>query len=165
MSGMLAKVINSTVGTNHFKSLDEVLSSAKSIVASDEVYQKFGSEFIGVRHTYSSTNKEKDVCTFTLPLDGSVKLNFNLSFTSDSTSADPVLKIYRNGVIYGTYTYDGDLASDQSDAYSETLHGNRGDVFKIALSATGESKTSSLTLKTLSATVVDSKTMNITSLL
>ena len=110
MDAGLAKVINSTVGTANVKSLDEILNSGKSIVASSELYQSFPTNLRALSNI--TTNAEKEICSFTMPLDGSVHLSFRIGFQSTSNDNSAFLKLYKNGAVHSTNTYPGKMISD-----------------------------------------------------
>lgn len=163
MSGMLAKVINSTVGTSNFKSLDEVLRGDKSIVASDEVYQSFPPNLQYIGDLYN--NNTYNLFTFTLPLSGSCNIRFKTHWDSSSGGTDPItMEAHKNGTLaFSNYV----LVSDSSTAKEANLYieGNKGDTFtvKIKLPERGN-QDACIYLYSINASVVNSKTMNIVSL-
>ena len=158
MSGMLAKVINSTVGTSKFKSLDEVLIGDKSIVASDEVYQSFPLSLQNNRFADKSTY---ELFTFTLPLDGSCNILHGKGL-SNSTGAEMALEAYRNGTLAYSNVTTNTSSTEKVNLYIE---GKKGDNFTVKLRvASANGATATLNLYSINATVVDGKTMNITSL-
>ena len=162
MSGMLAKVINSTVGTSTFKSLDEVLTGDKSIVASDEVYQSFPNELKSISLSSGSTY---DLFTFTFPVDGSCNIHYKVGWSSSTQTGDLTLEAYKNNVL--VFSNETDESSANAVATNLYIIGNKGDTFTIKLNAPNPSasvKSLSLYLYSINATVVDSKTMNIVSL-
>ena len=167
MSGMLAKVMNSSVGTSNFKSLDEILVFSKSLKASDEVYSLFPNSLTGDMTVFNG-NSSKDICTFKMPLNGSVKLVYNMGFGSSGPTGSVKVNIYKNGTLYQTSSSTfGIYDTTNNPTRSAILEGNRGDVFKINLTASGTSYTPSICLRlySLNATVVDGETMQIQSLM
>lgn len=164
MDSGLAKVINSTVGTGSFKSLDEIFASDKSIIASDEIYQAFPSELI--RSEVGSSNT-LDICTFTFPLDGKVNLIYAIGQkTSSITEGDYTkLTIFKNNEIFRETQVNKML--DTENKSSTLLEGNKGDVFKIRItgSYTSTAKKGVCNLYSLNGTIVNGKTMNIQSLI
>lgn len=172
MDAGLAKVLNSTVGTSTFKALNEILStkldsletnltSGKSIVASDEVYQDFPPSLSSLTGITSKT--EKDVFSFTMPLDGSVNLAYRIGFQSKNLDYIAYLKVYKNGVLLSTINHPGQIISDAEDR-TLFIEGNKGDVFKISTHSGSTSCNIWLYLYSLNATVIEGKTMNIQSL-
>ncbi len=161
MSGMLAKVINSSVGTSNFKSLDKLFLEGKSIVASDEVFQSFPPELKYVSSL--ANNATYNLFTFTLPLDGSCNIHFKTGWSSDNGTRI-YLEAYKNGTL--AFSID-QLVDDISDSPEADLYieGNKGDTFTVKLRVPASStRTASIYLYSINASVVDSKTMGITSL-
>jgi hypothetical protein len=162
MSGMLAKVINSTVGTSTFKSLDEVLTGDKSIVASDEVYQSFPNELKSLSFSVTTSNSVYDLFTFTLPLDGSCNIRYKTYWNVSSQTDTITLEAYKNGVMVFSNSTGNDSDDPETNLYIE---GKKGDTFTLKLKPKRSSGTARFYLYSINATVVDSKTMNIVSLM
>lgn len=162
MSGMLAKVINSTVGTSKFRSLDEVLTGDKSIVASDEVYQSFPNELSFLSLSVSASGSVFDLFTFTFPLDGSCNIRYKTYWSTTSKDDTITLEAYKNNSLaFSNSTSYGGSDNPESNLY---IVGNKGDKFTLKLKPSGSSGTVRLSLYSINATVVDGKTMNIVSL-
>jgi hypothetical protein len=163
MSAMLAKVINSSVGTANFKSLDKLFLDGKSIVATDEEFQSFPPALKTISGL--TNNATYNLFTFTLPLDGSCNIRFKAHWSSGDTDTDRItLEAYKNNTLaFSNYV----LTANSSNAKEADLYveGNKGDTFtvKANLSDRGN-QTGTIYLYSINASVVDSKTMNITSL-
>lgn len=82
MSGMLAKVINSSVGTSSFKSLDEVLLSKIRLVGSDDVFFSYEGDWSNVNDAYTKETTSYIV----FDTDGTV--NFKTFFNTYSNTGD-----------------------------------------------------------------------------
>ena len=76
MSGMLAKVINSSVGTSSFKSLDEVLLSKVRLVGSDDAFFAYNGAW--TNNTDAYTKYTSSYITF----DISGTVNFKVFFST-----------------------------------------------------------------------------------
>lgn len=160
MSGMLAKVINSTVGTSDFKSLDEVFLSSKSIVASNEIYSAFPVKLQSITSLSSGTYHV--LFDFTLPLDGSCNIRYKAGW-STSKSNRITLAAYKNGSLAFSNEVSGAIMSSASET-NLYIEGKKGDKFIVrVLSNDSISSTISVNLYSIDATVVDAKTMNISS--
>lgn len=136
MDAGLAKVLNSTVGTNSMKSLDQVLDGVienvltrnKIFVESDESYYTFP---LKLQH-WSGTGiqTEKSLITFTMPYGGSANLKFHAGPQTNGNTC--WLYIYVNNVLHKTVilndTYMGGVPTSFKN---ERFSFSKGDVVDI----------------------------------
>lgn len=157
MDAGLAKVINSTVGTGKFMSLDEILYLSKIIVADKtSVYQVFPENFQNLRGV---SRGEKAICKMYLPLDGSVYLLYKAGAVSYEGSAI-YFRIYKNGTLYKNINEGEQEINNTSKVNTHMLlEGKRGDVFEIRLYS-GGNVTPVANLYSIHAVIHNSKTMN-----
>jgi hypothetical protein len=158
MDAGLAKVINSTVGTGKFMSLDEILYLSKSIAADEtSVYQVFPENFQNLR---GGAREEKAICKMYLPLDGSVYLLYKAGTVSYEKGDSIYFRIYKNGTLYRNID-EGPQEIDNTNKVKKTvlLEGKRGDVFEIRLYS-DKYATPVANLYAILAVIHNSKTMN-----
>lgn len=123
MDAGLAKVLNGTVGTPEFKSLDKILYGLKTLTPSENIYLKIGNaDGLFVEHTgYTGNTKtfaEKKVATLRMLADGGFNIGATLTAYDNSKeagySANCRFRVYRNNTL---------LSEVQLDSYSSTSDG------------------------------------------
>lgn len=135
MSAILAKALNSTIGTDDFKSFDEILLSHKILAADSETI--FCPLNIMVENMWPNTN-ETTVLSFKLPIYGSINLVYSLGLMTQagisSGKYSAYMTIYKNeiqiGKIRSNSPYDTEL---QKQSFEITA--NVDDVITITLSS------------------------------
>lgn len=148
----LAKVINSTIGTTKFQSLDEIILGSKSVVASDTLYHTFNTTATLAKGD-DNPSRELEVVTFKFPYSGSMRLNMDLKTTSGYTQ---YIRIYKNGNNYIT------LTEDNSKTMSQDITAMRDDIVKITVQkqeAGSATYTTSLTVKDICATIIEGRSV------
>lgn len=166
MDAGLAKILNSTVGTSAVKALDKVLDGViddvltrnRSLVASAEPYFVFPQ----VLHTWYAnlTTTEKSLVTFTMPLSGSVYLEYNFGATSNNLVA--YLSIYKNNVLYKEIA-DGTPYSSSDPHGQQQIDFSKGDVIDIrARYGSGEGRVFANLFSLNASLVQGSKPTNVT---
>lgn len=131
MSAILAKALNSTIGTDNFKSFDEILMSQKTVVPDSEAILCP----LNIRVQQLVQKEESTVATFTAPTTMSVNLIYNIGLSASTTSSvrTVIMKIYRNeNKIYEMSTTDRFL--DEKRASAE-IYAKGGDVITITTGA------------------------------
>lgn len=164
MSAILAKALNSTIGTDNFKSFDEILLSHKILVADSEII--FCPINIMVQNMQPSVN-ETTVLAFDFPIFGSVNLIFNLGLSSQNGSASVNyrvhMKVYKNGIQIGSVSSSTKFSSE--DKLSFEITANVDDVISITLSSEHTDRFYSLflSLYSLNGKIVECTPINIIS--
>lgn len=122
MSWAETKCINSTVGTEDFKPLDEIFKGSWHLVSSDNVYFAEKAEYTKNNNTYTLTNALKMLASGTA--------RFTL-WASTATSSKHTFEVYKNGTLVGNQTRT--VTSTTEAAYSVDATFSEGDVitFKI----------------------------------
>ena len=101
MSEIIAKAMNSTLGTSNFKAFDELMLDNKIIVASDEIIGLFpGGEYYVNSNIVTGATEEtaSTIATITMPLNGSIKLRYKL--WSEITDTRATMVIYIDNIKY-----------------------------------------------------------------
>lgn len=132
MSEIIAKAMNSTLGTSDFKSYDEIMLDHKSIIPTDQVLYVFGENATGygtnstdIRYYESDT----PIIKFTMPLDGTIKIKYNLAVIEKGASKIAYIDIMvNNGVVTSDYTL-----SDEYELKTLCVSAKRGDTITIIL--------------------------------
>lgn len=128
MDAGLAKVLNSTVGTDKFNSLDKLLLGEKTIVGTDEPYYIFSGSLTNVKCEH--TEGEIHLVDIALPYDGSVFLYQRVTATSAGDTNYAEMIVLKNGEPYGTV-----WGLDATEYTPFMLEGKKGDVFSVKLRA------------------------------
>lgn len=165
MSAILAKAMNSTIGTDNFKSFDEILLSHKILVADSEAI--LCPLNFSVQNMRPNVN-ETTVLAFNLPASGSVNLIYSLGLSNQAGSASNnkyhvCMNVYKNGIQIGSAdTYDK-FSSEAKSSFEITA--NVDDVISITLSSTHTDSYYSLylSLYSLNGKVVECAPVNIIS--
>ena len=132
MSAIIAKAMNSTIGTDNFKSFDEILMSQKTVVPDSEAILCS----LNIHAKRPIQTEEFTVATFTVPITMSVNLIYNIGLPgqSNTSSRTAIMKIYRNeNKIYEAITMD--KFSNEIRASTE-IYAKGGDVITITMGAT-----------------------------
>ena len=162
MSAIIAKALNSTIGTDNFKSFDEILMSQKTVVPDIEAI--LCPLNIHVQNRQLQT-EEFTVATFTVPITMFVNLIYNigLSASTNSSGHSAIMKIYRNeNKIYEMttmYKFSDEMRS------SDEIYAKGGDVITITIGATYKDYSNGLylSLYSLNGKVVECAPVNIIS--
>ena len=116
MGAIMAKAMNSTVGTDKFFSFDELLFQQKTIVSSENLLYEFGGSAVGtaISVTGKSTdetipnNKEKEIFSLKILCSGNfdVKSKVGSQDGRDNVNSYVLggLRIYKNGSLVTTVT-------------------------------------------------------------
>lgn len=99
----IKNAVNSTVGTNNFKPLNEIIRGNWNLIESDKVYISEVPEYTSSSETYNISN------SFRFKAPGTAQIRLRASYESTTTYD---FEIYKNGAIYKTITKSGnDVAS------------------------------------------------------
>ena len=156
MSALLAKVLNSTVGTSSFKALDKVLEDTlirnRAFAATDEPYYTFPSSL----QEWSGNNlvTAKSLITFSMPYDGSAKLKF--AFGPQFANNTGYFYIYVNGVQQKMIINNS--AYNATTLQSEIFRFSKGDVIDIQVQLTNAEAYMRVFLDSITASIVESST-------
>lgn len=133
MDAGLAKVLNSTVGTEHFRSLDKVLCSNKALVPSDNLYFNIGAfKNKTVSHSGNATAEtEADVLSLKMWTDGGLRIHVSGRIQDNSVvenrCARGGFRLYKNGVLL-SYV-EGESATNTSSTSERSFEGKFSDVY------------------------------------
>lgn len=136
MDAGLAKVINSTVGTDDFKPFDKIFTDNRSIVASDEKYFVFPTKLQDYTSEEVNASTKVNLFSFTLPMTGSCYLKYRFgSPYSDGSSYSYYLyfEVLKNNASYEKRQYSGSTNINSNSDESMILEGKAGDVFLIRI--------------------------------
>ncbi len=125
MSEIIAKAMNSTLGTNKFKAFDELMAY-RGAVASDELITTIDQargEKVSILGNYNGTgNKDitsvsRDIISFRVKVKGTVKITLGVEVCDNSKIADRcatgVVSLFKNNeqIATGSYRSDGGTLS------------------------------------------------------
>lgn len=163
MSAIIAKAMNSTIGTDDFKSFDELLLSHKMLLADSETI--FCPLNIMVEDMGPSLN-ETTVLAFKLPTYGSVNLVYSIGLSGQPSLSGPdyivYIKIYKNGIQIGSAYSRNRFSSEERSSFEITA--NADDVITITLSSAHTTKYNLyMHLYRLNARIIDCAPVNIIS--
>ena len=134
MSAILAKAMNSTIGTDDFKSFDEILLSHKLLVADSETI--LIPLNVSVQDMYPNIN-ETTVLAFKLPIYGSVNLVYSIGLSTTASISHPdtavYIKIYKNGIQIGSAFSRQQFSREEKSSFEITA--NVDDVITITISS------------------------------
>lgn len=100
----IKNAVNSTVGTNNFKPLNEIIRGNWNLIESDKVYISEVPEYTSSSGTYNISN------SFRFKAPGTAEIRLKASYVANTTYD---FEIYKNGAIYKTITESGnDVASN-----------------------------------------------------
>ena len=153
MDAGLAKIVNSTVGTDHFKPLDKLLYGRYGLVPSENTYFKVGNFETVTLEVPLTVNKELVEATapvFSMKMwteggfsiSGSVGLNIsNAGSVSNYPKYDIKIgfAVYKNGVMVGTssgWTGTGTLSDTIETTTTgtvENIYFSTGDIIEVRL--------------------------------
>lgn len=105
----IKNAVNSTVGTNNFKPLNEIIRGNWNLIESDKVYISEVPEYTSSSETYNISN------SFRFKAPGTAKIRLKASYESNTTYN---FEIYKNGAIYKTISQSGN-----DTAYKTTIQG------------------------------------------
>lgn len=165
MSAIIAKAMNSTLGTDNFKSFDEILLSHKILVADSETI--FYPLNIMVKNMPPRLD-ETTVLAFNLPVSGTVNLIYGLGLSAPAGSASnnkyhAKMNVYKNGIQIGSVDTYEMFSSEVKSPFEITA--NVDDVISIALSSTHTDSYYSLylSLYSLNGKVIECAPINVIS--
>ena len=129
MSEIIAKAMNSTLGTNKFKGFDEILLDNKSLVPGDDVVIKFSETRGDIWYINEKTipKAETEIVIFTMPMSGTIEIRFKLRTNDDDYPA--IMNVYVNGTKYVSRSTQSTNYGDTPDKFY--ISANRGDVITI----------------------------------
>ena len=146
MDAGLAKVLNGTLGTPGFKSLDKILYGLKTLTPSENVYLKIGSDDgLFVEHNgyagNTTTFAEKTVATLRMLADGGFNIGATLTAYDNSTvlgySALCKFRVYLNGGLFAQVEKNslsgGTTTAETAPISMKWLYFKEGDVIEIKL--------------------------------
>lgn len=141
--------INSTLGTNNFKPLNELMTdlvfNERRFIPSDRMYNDFKTgEIVGRPNL-----EEKIVPLFTTQIDG----NFTLKFTTGYYS---IITVYVNGE---SVFYESNYGNSTVINSSPTIVVKKGDTVSIGVMGSGTGRTGSVSNVRMFAEVVDNANM------
>ena len=129
MSEIIAKAMNSTIGTSDFKAFDQLLLSHKSLVADMETV--CNSINISVRDEKISI-EEKNLATLTIPLDGSVYLQYKVGLHSQSSASFKItMKVYLNDKMITSIATNEAFPDSSKEPSTVLIQGKAGDIIRI----------------------------------
>lgn len=128
MSEIIAKAMNSTIGTSDFKAFDQLLLSHKSLVADMET--ACNSINISVQGEKMSI-EEKNLATLTFPLDGSVYLQYKVGLSSQSSKYQITMKVYLNDKMITSITTNEIFPGSSTEPSTVLIQGKAGDIIRI----------------------------------
>lgn len=136
--------INSSLGTDDFKPLNELINGTKGLVASDNLYMNLVTSNISV--------SSRD--TYTIPIN--VNINWNGSFRLSgvfytNTNYRGKLEVYKNNVLVDTIT----ATADSTTKISADFMCNKGDIFTLTINNTNISVMTNLRNLAIYADLVD----------
>lgn len=134
MDAGLAKILNSTVGTDNYRPLDKVLYGSKALVPSENLYFNIGAiKNRTLSHTAgASAPKETEVAVVALKMwtDGGFDIKVPYKLQDDSSVSGRYItggfRLYRNGTLIATVS---DISYDTSSTSSKSLEGTFNDIY------------------------------------
>lgn len=163
MSAIIAKALNSTIGTDNFKSFDEILITSKTLISDSEaIYSPLN---VSVQNMSPNIN-ETTVLAFKLPIYGSVNLVYSIGLSGEPSVSDPdyavYIKIYKNGIQIGSAWTRNKFSSEKKSSFEITA--NMDDVITITISSSHTTRYNLyMHLYSLNARVIDCAPVNIIS--
>lgn len=94
----IKNAVNSTVGTNNFKPLNEIIRGNWNLIVSDKVYISETPAYTSSSGTYNISN------SFRFKATGTAEIRLKASYVANTTYN---FEIYKNGTIYKTITESG----------------------------------------------------------
>lgn len=135
MSAIIAKAMNSTLGTDNFKSFDEILLSHKILAGDSETI--FYPLNIVLENMPPNTN-ETTVLSFKLPIYGSINLVYSLGLMTQadisSSKYSAYMTIYKNEIQIGKIS-SNNPNNQELQKQSFEITANVDDVITITLSS------------------------------
>jgi hypothetical protein len=131
MSEIIAKAMNSTLGTSNFKSFDEIFLSERCIAPSSNIL----AAFLGVNKTFTTDTTKISVARLSFPLKGSVNLSYKLYKQSNSSTTQAKMYITVGGELQTTVTAVD--RGEPSSTSNVTISFEAGDIIEIACQCTG----------------------------
>ena len=134
MDAGLAKVLNSTVGTNNFRSLDKVLYGRKALIPSENLYFNIGAiKNRTLSHTAgASAPAETEVSVVSLKMwtDGGFSIKVTYKLQDDSGVSNRYItggfRLYINGKLVKTVS---DISYDTSSTSAKTIDSTLNDIY------------------------------------
>ena len=163
MSAILAKALNSTIGTDDFKSFDEILMTSKTVIPDSEaVYFPLN---VSVQNMFPNIN-ETTILAFKLPIYGGVNLVYSIGLSATPSVSDSdyavYIKIYKNGIQIGSAFSRQEFSSENKSSFE--IFANTDDVITITISSTHTTRYNLyMHLHSLNGKVIDTVPINIIS--
>ena len=129
--------INSTLGTEDFKSLDKIIRSMRSLQASDDVYMNLiplsiSSVSYGKTQTFTSSQ------SLTAYSSGSLKLKYDYTVpTTGDSGRSNKLNILINNEVVSTYNLSTSATSSNLTQTTDEIFYNMGDKISFNVEVTG----------------------------
>ena len=101
----IKNAVNSTVGTNNFKPLNEIIRGNWNLIESDKVYISEVPEYTSSSGTYNISN------SFRFKAPGTAEIRLIASYAANTTYD---FEIYKNGAIYKTISESGNDAASNT---------------------------------------------------
>ena len=164
MSEIIAKAMNSTLGTSNFKSFDEIFLSERCLTPSNEVWTMFPAELqeiaSGIPVTTSNASA-KSVARFVFPMDGAVRLKYRLGSYTSGSNIKTYLLVYVGGVLQTTDVNSGEISVTNERAC--VIKGRKGDVVELKTrnEGSGTNDWGRLNLYSICGSVVNMKAMSV----
>ena len=148
MGAIMAKAINSTVGTGKFLSFDELLFQQKTIVSSDNLLYEIGGSSVGtsLSVTGKSTdetipnNKEKELASLKILCSGNFNIKSKVSCQDERDNVKSYiiggLRIYKNGSLVTTVKGSSNTAGTTANTHDITISNitvSAGDELSVSL--------------------------------
>lgn len=131
MSEIIAKAMNSTLGTSNFKAFDEIFLSERCIAPSSNILAAFP----GANKTFTTEATKLSVARLSFPLKGSVNLSYKIYSKSGQTSnLYGKMYITVGGELQTTVTASG--GGEPSSVSTVTISFEAGDIIEIAFQCT-----------------------------
>lgn len=144
MGTIMAKALNSTLGTSNFKSFDVLLydvlkkiqMESKVLCYSSEVLMSFPADKSEFKASsgFAVNSARQLLSSFVLPHSGTVGVTYAKGFTSKSDSRYLIIEAYKNGVLYTSSSTS--TAIDTENVDTMRISGNAGDLIEIKITVT-----------------------------
>lgn len=116
--------LNSTLGTDKFKPLNEIIDEQRDLVASDSLFRYI---FTG-SNSYTPYNEAIDIVQFKSNRNGSIRIRFSGINTTEPTLTIRIVKADNSSAVASVSL--NDRMSEYEDFYTDVLI-KKGEVYKI----------------------------------
>jgi hypothetical protein len=163
MSEIIAKAMNSTLGTSGFKSFDEIFLSERCLAPSNDVITLFPVELQAIASGIPVTTSDsaaKSVARFVLPMGGAIKIKYRLGSSTSGSNIKTYLLVYVGGVLQTTDVNSGEISV--SNERSCVIKGKKGDVVELKArnEGSGTNDWGRLNLYSICGSVINMKPMS-----